>query len=305
MLRHHAGLSLPRVLDDAYETITTAQDLKARGWSEQSIRGQVQARRWQRIGRAVVLHNGPLPQAERERAMLVNAGPRAVLTAFTAAQMLGLSGWERETIHVLVPAGARGHKPTRHQTRVHYCGDWEGIERLAGRPLHRMAPALALAASTFAQPRPAVGILAAGVQQRLVTPRQLADAVEASPRVRHRHVLLAAIHDIAQGSHALSEIDFVRLCRRFKLPPPDQQVVRLDPAGRRRYLDATWRLPGGRMLSVEIDGALHLAPRRWYDDQLRQNELALTGVMVLRFPSVVVRTDAALVAGQLRRALGR
>ena len=188
---------------------------------------------------------------------------------------------------------------------MHYCGDWEGIERLAGRPLHRMAPALALAASTFAQPRPAVGILAAGVQQRLVTPRQLADAVEASPRVRHRHVLLAAIHDIAQGSHALSEIDFVRLCRRFKLPPPDQQVVRLDPAGRRRYLDATWRLPGGRMLSVEIDGALHLAPRRWYDDQLRQNELALTGVMVLRFPSVVVRTDAALVAGQLRRALGR
>lgn len=305
MLRHHAGLSVPVTLDDPRETVATADGLKARGWSEHSIRGQIQARRWQRIGRAVVLHNGPLPRAERERVILVNSGPRAVLTAFTAVQALGLSGWERETIHVLVPAGARVVRTPGIPARVHYSGDWGGVERTAGRPLHRMAPSLVLAASTFARPRPAVGVLAAGVQQRLVTSRQLAVAIGACPRVRHRHVMLAAIHDIAQGAQALSEIDFVRLCRRFRLPPPDHQTVRRDPAGRRRYLDATWRLPDGRTLGVEVDGALHLAPRRWYDDQLRQNELALRGVVVLRFPSVVIRTDAALVASQLRRALGR
>ena len=54
---------------------------------------------------------------------------------------------------------------------------------------------------------------------------------------------------------------------------------------------------------VEVDGALHLAPKRWWSDQLRQNELTLSDAIVLRYPSVVVRTEQDLVAAQLRRAL--
>jgi very-short-patch-repair endonuclease len=71
----------------------------------------------------------------------------------------------------------------------------------------------------------------------------------------------------------------------------------------RRYLDAEWELPDGRVVAVEVDGALHLDPRRWADDQLRQNELVLGGIVVLRYPSVVVRLEPELVAAQLRRAL--
>jgi hypothetical protein len=52
-----------------------------------------------------------------------------------------------------------------------------------------------------------------------------------------------------------------------------------------------------------VDGALHLTPRRWWDDQLRQNELSLADALVLRFPSVVVRTQPDVVARQLRQAL--
>jgi very-short-patch-repair endonuclease len=114
--------------------------------------------------------------------------------------------------------------------------------------------------------------------------------------------LAAAVADIGGGAEALSEIDFVRLCRRHGLPAPVQQLRR-DPSGRRRYLDATWRRADGRLVVVEVDGALHLAARRWWDDQLRQNELALADALVLRFPSVVVRTKERLVASQLRRAL--
>ena len=51
------------------------------------------------------------------------------------------------------------------------------------------------------------------------------------------------------------------------------------------------------------DGALHLTPRRWYDDQLRQNEVVLGGTVVLRYPSVVVRDEPHLVIAQLRRIL--
>ena len=54
---------------------------------------------------------------------------------------------------------------------------------------------------------------------------------------------------------------------------------------------------------VEVDGALHLSPRRWWDDQLRQNEISLADALVLRFPSVVLRTEEPVVVSQLRRAL--
>ena len=113
-------------------------------------------------------------------------------------------------------------------------------------------------ASSFVSPRPACGILAAAVQQRLTTPGELRVAVTAATRTRHRAALLAALDDIAQGTQALSEIDFVRLCRRHGLPVPTHQAVRVEPSGRRRYLDAEWTLPDGRSAAVEVDGALHL-----------------------------------------------
>jgi very-short-patch-repair endonuclease len=54
---------------------------------------------------------------------------------------------------------------------------------------------------------------------------------------------------------------------------------------------------------VEVDGALHLDQQRRWDDQHRQNEIVLSDAIVLRFPSVVVRTQPEVVAAQIRRAL--
>ena len=82
-----------------------------------------------------------------------------------------------------------------------------------------------------------------------------------------------------------------------------RQAVRLDSYGRRRYLDASWRRADGRLVAVEVDGALHLAPRQWWNDQLRQNELALSDALVLRYPTVILRTEQRLVARQVIRAL--
>ena len=168
---------------------------------------------------------------------------------------------------------------------------------------HAIAPALVLAAASFALPRPACGILAAGVQQGLVMADQLAAAVRSNQRLRHHAALGLAVADIAQGAEALSEIDFVTLCRRNGLPSPTLQAVRADRYGRRRYVDAEWKSRTGRRVVAEVDGALHLAPRRWWNDQLRQNELVLTGDLVLRFPTVVFRHESALVVDQLRRGI--
>jgi very-short-patch-repair endonuclease len=281
--------------------LTPAQ-LSAAGTTRSALVANLAARRWQRCGKAIVLHAGPLTRNQRWRVALINCGPHSVLTAFTAAEFAGLRSWTRDEIHVLTPAGTDRPASTALPIRMH---------RTARLPIQirrpyrcqLLAPALLLAAAEFRSPRPACAILAAAVQQRLLASNELLAALTTATRIRHRSLLLAAMNDIAGGAQALSEIDFVQLCRRNRLPAPIQQLVRQGPSGQRRYLDATWRRCDGRLVVVEVDGALHLSPIRWWDDQLRQNELALADALVLRFPSVVVRTEEATVVRQLRRAL--
>ncbi|WP_375486916.1 hypothetical protein [uncultured Jatrophihabitans sp.] len=284
------------------DLVTTARQLLAGGVSRGQLDARVDSGRWQRLGLAIVLHNGPLSPAEQRRVARVHGGPRAVFTAFTAAALGGLTGWTRPEHHLLVPPGTRLRFGCPVPVRLHQHGR-RGARLEPGRPLEWLPDALVRAASTFGSPRPACGVLAASVQQRVVTAAALDDALGRAIRTRHRTELVAALVDIGGGSQALSEIDFVRLCRRHRLPEPIRQAVRREPSGRRRYLDAAWRRADGRLIVVEIDGAVHLSPRRWWDDQLRQNEISLADALVLRFPSVVLRTEELMVVSQLRRAL--
>ena len=295
-----------RSLDARSSTLDAVTDfplLAAAGITIAEARAHVRANRWQRIGRAVARHNGPLSVADARQAALINCGPRSVLTSFSGLDASGLAGWERPWVDVLVPRGARICRPAGLPMRIHYTDNWDPSTINLLRRLHRPAYAAVLAASTFANPGPACGILAATVQQRLVRPQDLAAVVAGYSRVRHRAVLLAAAADIGQGAQALSEIDLARLCRRAGLPEPVRQAVRETADGRRRYLDAEWKRRDGRRVVAEVDGALHLVPARWWADQLRQNELVLADDLVLRFPTAIVRLEEALVVGQLARAL--
>ena len=285
------------------DVVTSVKMLVAQGWSQSGIRAQLDARRWQRVGRAIVRHNGPPTVQQLRHAALITLGPRSLLTSFTALEVAGLSGWEREPIHVLVPRGARVQRPDGLPLRVHYTDEWDGAAAGRRGVLHAVPAAALLASASFGGVRPACAILAATVQQRLIRATDLVAALEQRSRIRHHRALLASAYDIAQGAHALSEIDFARLCRRFGLPEPSRQSVRRDRRGRRRYLDAEWLLADGGRVVVEVDGALHLIVQNWWSDQLRQNEVTLSGDTVLRYPSVVVRSESALVADQLRRAL--
>ncbi|MEU8163091.1 hypothetical protein [Micromonospora parva] len=94
------------------------------------------------------------------------------------------------------------------------------------------------------------------------------------------------VGDIAGGAQALSEIDFLRLCRRHWLPAPDLQEHRVDAAGRNRWLDAYWRK---WRVQVEVDGAHHMDARQWAADMRRQNDVWTSGDRILRFPAWLVR----------------
>jgi hypothetical protein len=137
MLTPTAVRSLPETLDSAYDTVVTVAELGGWGWSPAAIRGQLDARRWQRAGRAIVLHNGPLQPDEQRRVALLACGPRALLTAFSAAEEHGLRGWERDRIHLLVPAGTRVRRQRVCAVRVHYTGDWAAAAKIPARRLHQ------------------------------------------------------------------------------------------------------------------------------------------------------------------------
>ncbi len=284
-----------------HQVVTVAELLRA-GATRSRVRANLDAKRWRRCGRAVVLHAGTLTRAERWRVALLNAHPTSLLTAFTAAEFLGLTGWDRPEIHLVAPPGSDIRRVAGLPVRLHRPTGWP-VRRWKSSRCEHPAPALVRATGVLDSPRAACGLLAASVQQRLVTPGQLRAALHTATRARHRPLLQQAVADIEGGSQALSEIDFARICRKAGLPLPDRQTVRRDSYGRRRYLDATWRRRDGRLVVVEVDGALHLNVRRWWDDQLRQNELSLADALVLRFPSVVVREAPELVVGQLRQAL--
>jgi hypothetical protein len=278
--------------------------------SQKTVRHRLETGRWRVAERGVyVTHTGPVSDEQRLiiASLAVGAGRPAVIAGLTALTKMGLRGYHRETVHVLLPWQARDRNPPPwvvvHRTR-----------RLSRDDYHvRAAPPFTFevrsvidAAQWAASDDEAAAIIAACYQQRLVAGDELGTALTAMPVVHRRQLILAIAADAAGGSHSLPEIEFLRGCRRAGLPVPSRQVVRTDAGGRRRYLDAYFE---EFRLHVEIDGGQHTDAGQWWADMRRQNELWVAGDRVLRFPSFVVRhrpdewipqVRAALIAGGWR-----
>lgn len=149
--------------------------------------------------------------------------------------------------------------------------------------------------------REAALLLVVPVQQRLTTAEAVAEVLDRVQRDRRRSLLRAVMLDFTDGVRSLNELDFAGMCRRRGLPEPERQVVVQRSTGR-AYLDVRWRR---WRVVVEIDGIGHLRPDRWMDDSLRHNEIALTGDMVLRVPSLALRLDPLRHLDLVERALRR
>jgi hypothetical protein len=276
------------------------------GLSKNVIEAMLAARRWQARGQIVlVMHNGELTYRQQLWAAVLNAGFPSGLAARTAATDQGLVGWRPECIEILVPKGTLIPPGLGLPVKVHESRRFTAEDLHVGRalPQVRVERALVDAAAWSRSPRTACGVLAAGVQQRLTTASRLRDELLEAGKIRHRRLLLAAVTDIEGGAQAVSEMDFLKFCRRNGMPRPEMQAVRKDGSGRRRYLDATFRRHDGKLIRVEIDGALHLVVLTYWSDMYRGNELVIGRESVLRFPSFVIYANDPQAVRQLRRAL--
>jgi hypothetical protein len=292
-----------RVLATAQDDVVSRAQLLELGVDRHVVRDQVRARRWRLVGRAIVLHRGPLTDRQRWWVAVIHVGQGAALASLTSAQAAGLAGWPAEQVHVVVTRGGRVH--ALPWIKVHESRRFAEADVHPSRTPRQCRPERAVidAASWKPHPRQAAAVLCAAVQQGVTTVTALRDVLGEAGSIRHRAIMRRVLEDIEGGSHALTEIDLVRICRQAGLPRPTQQVPRRDASGRQRYLDAQLVRPDGRVLILEVDGALHLDPLRWWDDQARSNDLVVQdGALLLRFPAVALRIDRQTVVKQLRRA---
>lgn len=309
---HHAAMftaaltrSLYDVADDQDGVVTRSQ-LLAGGMTQAQIVAHVDGRRWRQLNEVVVvLHNSALTQRQQDWAVLLSAPDPSALGGLSAARDWGLRGFAPEVVHVLVERGAKLLELPGVRVHVHESRRFSADDIRVATGLRRVGPARAVldAASWTRPPQQSARILVAGVQQRLVTPRQLHDELQRAGAIRHRRLLRLLLDDLEGGAQALSEVELLAFCRRNHFPKP-RLNVRVAAQGRRRYLDAEFPCTDGRLERVEIDGGVHLSlAQRWLDD-IRDNDLYLAGRGGgLRFPSVAIYTDDPRAIRQLRLAL--
>ncbi len=215
---------------------------------------------------------------------------------------VGLTGITGDgLIHVAAPKSSRP-LPAPRGVRIHETRRWRD-EDVVCDPMPRIrTPMATVQAALWARTgREAALYLVVPVQQRLTTAEAVREALECVRRDRRRTLLRTVADELVDGVRSLNELDFAALCRVRGLPEPNRQVV-VRTAGGRAYLDVRW---DRWRVTVEVDGLGHLQPDRWLDDSTRHNEIALTGDVVLRVPSLAIRLDPRPPLDQVERALRR
>jgi hypothetical protein len=272
------------------------------------MRWRLDSGRWTAVGPVVVaLQSGPLTLEQQQWAAVLTGGSGALLGGRTALRIAGLTNFEDAEIHLLVPHGRRWPALDELPVRWHVTRHLSVEDRHpgSGLPRTRVDRSAIDGAAWSPRARSACGLLAAAVQQRLTTASRLLTALDDAGPIRHAALLRTVLLDIEGGAGALSEIDFGRPCENHGLPPPLRQVVRRDGSGRKRYVDAELVSEEGVRVSVEVDGAAHMAAAQWWQDTERANELVIAGDRTLHFPSFLFYTQSERVADQIRRALKR
>ena len=296
----------PRDLLVLQHDIATREQLVGIGFTESELTANVNAQRWRRLNdRVVATHNGPLTRRQAMWAVILSAQSPVALCSETVYELFGVPGAETERIHVLVVRGARVLPVPGVQVKVHESRRFPPVEERGFRedlPVTSLARAAVDVAVWSRDVQRAWRLLVAPIQARRLRPEQIRTELERAGKVRHRRSLALLLNDLEGGAQALSEVEFLRFCRRHCFPRPKCQA-RLDGKGRRRYLDVEFRRKSGRLLRIEIDGGIHLKLAVRARDDIKDNDARIAGQLVLRYASISIYTDDPDAVRQIREAL--
>lgn len=283
--------------------VLTARDACAL-FGEGHTRWMIERGRWQRPAKGIVVrHSGPLTREDALWCELLLQASGAALAGLSAASLDGLRGFDTPTVFVLAPRGVRirSREGVVVRSSLHLGDADVHPVRLPRRT--RLPRSVVDAASWAGTELRTQAIIAASVQQGLVSPQSLSTVVQLLTKVPRRGLIVETIRDVAGGSLSEYELLFLQMCRRFHLPIPTRQRRRKDAAGRWRYLDVDF---DDYQLVAEVDGQQHMEALAWWEDMERNNDVVVEdGKTLLRFAGFALRRQPDRVAGVLRRFFDR
>jgi len=271
------------------------------GLSSRQMENLVRVGRWQRVYYGVYASfTGEPARGAVLWAAVLRAGPQAILSHETAAELSGLVDKRSKLLHVTIPESQRV-RPTagfviHRSSRILEIRDPDLPPRTL---IEETMLDLAQDAASFDD---VVSLLARAFQRRLTLPGLLRQSVDLRTRLRWRAEILQAVEDVASGAHSALEYRYLRDVERAHGLPVAERQARAVQNGRVIYRDVLYRQFG---VAVELDGrASHPAEQRARDNR-RDNVSASEGVLTLRYgwPDVTERpcetaAEVAAVLGQ-------
>jgi very-short-patch-repair endonuclease len=266
------------------------------------IEGLLRTRRWQRLHQGVyATFTGEPGRDAWLWAVILRAGPDAMLSHRTAAGLSGLTEYPGEVVHVIVPPdrrpkpipGAIVHRLDRPRTARH---------PVLLPPRTRVEDTVLDLVAEARSVDEAMAWVFRAVGQRLTTAERIRSTMSARPRMHWRPELAACLDDAADGVRSNLEHRYVLSVERPHGLPTAQRQVRIVRDGRARYLDNLYR---PQLVCVELDGrAAHPPGERWRDYR-RDNAGATDGIITLRYGWSDVTGQPCRVAAQVAAVLTR
>ncbi len=276
------------------------------GLSGYSMRHRARAGEWQRIQRGVyATFSGEVTRDSQLWAALLRAGPAAVLSHQTAAELYGLIKQPSPLIHVTVPAASNPAQHSKipgvvvHRSRI--------LERTRHPvllpPRTRIEDTVLDLIDGMDAPGDRYDLICRAIGGQLTTAARLRLALKRRKRFRDRREAEAALGDAAQGALSNLERWYLRgVERRHKLPVATRQA-RIKVGGQSIYLDNLYE---DYLVCVELDGsAAHPAGEQWRDKRRDRRNLATEKIVTMRFGYADLRTEQAQcqTAGEVARVL--
>lgn len=279
--------------------LTTGQALDG-GLTRAMIRSRLEQRRWQRLQTGVyAVFSGPPGRPAMLWGAVLRAGPGAMLSHHSAAELAGLSDRPSALIYVTVP------------------GD-RYVERIPGIVLRRSGRARQAVHPVAIPPRTSVeetvldlstaaaslddacGWITRALGRRLTTQARLREAMSMRARLRWRRELTEALTADWDGVHSSLEHRYLRDVERPHALPRGIRQARAAQVAGTIYRDVLYDQYG---VAVELDGrAAHPGDRRWSDIR-RDNAAAADGIVTVRYGWLDVSQQPCLVAAQVARVL--
>ena len=300
-----APFNLPELLDFQAQVVSRSQVL-GNGVSSNAVSRRARSGAWQRLQRGTyATFSGVPPREARLWAAVLRAGPGAVLSHETAAELHGLVDKPSGVIHVTVAAdrdparygkipGVVVHRSRRVVSQA--LPPWQ----LPRTPVTETVLDLVAASTSFDD---AYSWLSRATGRRLASAGMIKEALAARKRMRWREWLGEALDDVAGGVMFPLELRYVRdVEHAHGLPVARRQARRVLASGV-RYLDNFY---DAYRLCVELDGRSSHPPEQKWQDADRDNDNLFAGdVQTVRFGVRDVTVRRCARAAQLAAVLMR